>query len=177
MEKKSMLCSITTFSEDSGKLFLRLTLAFAMIPHGAQKVFGLFNGSGLQATWQSFTQGLGISPTWTAIAIGTEFFAPLFLILGIFTRFWATALAILMIVAMQYHLDSGYFINWKGNQNGEGYEYHLLYIGAAIALILLGGGRFAFLRPSKKSCTCGCCSACVPAPACESPQEPSAENK
>lgn len=157
MMKKSILCSVSAFSDDFGKLLLRLVLAFAMLPHGMQKVFGVFNGNGLQATWQYFTEVLGISPSWTAAAIATEFFAPLFLILGIFTRFWALTLVVLMTVAMQYHLDNGYFINWTGNQIGEGVEYHLLYIGAALALLFIGGGRFAFFR-SCCDAKCACCA-------------------
>lgn len=149
------MCSLSEFSDDFGKLLLRLTLAFAMIPHGAQKVFGIFGGNGLQATWQYFTDVLQITPFWAGLAIFVEFFAPIFLILGIFTRFWALLLAGLMAVAMQYHFDNGYFINWTGNQLGEGLEFHLLYIGAAIALVLLGGGRFAFLRLCK-------CADCTP---------------
>lgn len=153
--KKSMMCSLTAFSDDFGKLFLRIVLAFAMIPHGAQKVFGIFGGNGLQATWQYFTEVLQISPLWAGAAIFVEFFAPIFLILGVFTRIWALLLAVLMAVAMQYHFDNGYFLNWTGNQLGEGIEFHLLYIGAALALVLLGGGKFAFLRLCKCSdCAC-----------------------
>ena len=153
MMKKSIMCSLTAFSDDFGKLFLRLVLAFSIIPHGAQKVFGVFGGTGLQPTWEYFTDVLGIAPLWAGIAIAVEFFAPIFLILGVFTRVWAILLAILMAVAMQYHFDNGYFLNWTGNQLGEGIEFHLLYIGAAIALALLGSGKFAFL--------CGCkCTAC-----------------
>ncbi len=162
--KKSIMCSLAAFSDDFGKLFLRIVLAFAMIPHGAQKIFGLFNGNGLQATWQYFTEVLQISPLWAGTAIAVEFFAPIFLILGIFTRVWAALLAVLMSVAMQYHFDNGYFLNWTGNQLGEGIEFHLLYIGAAIALVLLGGGRFAFLR----LCKCDACN-------CDVPEEPKAE--
>lgn len=153
--KKSMMCSLAAFSDDFGKLFLRIVLAFAIIPHGAQKVFGVFGGNGLQATWQYFTEVLQISPLWAGTAIFVEFFAPIFLILGIFTRIWALLLAVLMAVAMQYHFDNGYFLNWTGNQLGEGIEFHLLYIGAALTLVLLGGGKFAFLRLCKCSdCAC-----------------------
>lgn len=162
--KKSMMCSLAAFSDDFGKLCLRIVLAFAMIPHGAQKVFGIFGGNGLQATWQYFTEVLQISPLWAGTAIFVEFFAPIFLILGVFTRIWALLLAVLMAVAMQYHFDNGYFLNWTGNQLGEGIEFHLLYIGAALALVLLGGGKFAFLR----LCKCPDC-------ACETTTPPAAE--
>ena len=31
------------------------------------------------------------------------------------------------------HLQNGFFMNWMGNQKGEGYEYHILAIGMALA--------------------------------------------
>jgi putative oxidoreductase len=31
-------------------------------------------------------------------------------------------------------------MNWYGNQKGEGFEYHLLALGIAIALIVVGAG-------------------------------------
>ena len=34
-------------------------------------------------------------------------------------------------------------MNWSGAQSGEGFEYHLLVIGAALALALSGGGRWS----------------------------------
>jgi putative oxidoreductase len=37
-------------------------------------------------------------------------------------------------------------MNWFGQQQGEGYEFHLLVIGAALALLFTGGGRFSLDR-------------------------------
>jgi putative oxidoreductase len=37
-------------------------------------------------------------------------------------------------------------MNWTGKQGGEGFEYHLLAIGIALALILLGGGALSVDR-------------------------------
>jgi len=41
------------------------------------------------------------------------------------------------------HLPHGFFMNWFGKQQGEGYEYHLLVIGIAAALLVTGGGRWS----------------------------------
>ncbi|MGC2558553.1 MAG: DoxX family protein, partial [Terriglobales bacterium] len=41
------------------------------------------------------------------------------------------------------HLPNGFFMNWFGNQKGEGYEYHLLVIAVAAALLLRGAGKFS----------------------------------
>ena len=35
-------------------------------------------------------------------------------------------------------------MNWYGNQAGEGFEYHLLELAMAAALIISGGGRLSF---------------------------------
>lgn len=151
--RKSWVCSLSGFSDDVGKLFLRLVLVVAIFPHGAQKVLGFFGGNGLDATWKFFTETLHISPVLAGAAIFTEFLAPLFLLFGIFTRAAAALLAVLMFTAMQYHTANGFFLNWTGTQTGEGIEYHLLFIGAAVALVLLGGGRFSCLSFSRK-CVC-----------------------
>jgi putative oxidoreductase len=46
--------------------------------------------------------------------------------------------AILMV-----HRQFGFFMNWFGNQKGEGFEYHLLAIAIALALLIRGGGAFS----------------------------------
>ena len=48
-----------------------------------------------------------------------------------------------MLGAIPYHIQNGFFINWFGNQAGEGYQFHILAVGAALALAVLGGGRFS----------------------------------
>ncbi len=63
----------------------------------------------------------------------TEFFAPICLALGVFTRIAALSVIILMAVAMTKHVKNGYFSNWSGEKNGEGVEFHLLYAGSALA--------------------------------------------
>jgi putative oxidoreductase len=41
------------------------------------------------------------------------------------------------------HWPYGLFMNWYGNQKGEGFEYHLLVLGMAIALIIVVGGAWS----------------------------------
>jgi putative oxidoreductase len=43
-------------------------------------------------------------------------------------------------------LQHGFFMNWSGKQAGEGFEFHLLAIAIAIALMLRGGGRWSLDR-------------------------------
>jgi putative oxidoreductase len=37
-------------------------------------------------------------------------------------------------------------MNWTGQQKGEGFEYHLLALAIAIALMVRGGGAFSVDR-------------------------------
>jgi len=41
------------------------------------------------------------------------------------------------------HVDNGFFMNWFGNQAGEGMEYFILVLGLALAGILGGSGKFS----------------------------------
>jgi putative oxidoreductase len=40
------------------------------------------------------------------------------------------------------HIQNGFFMNWFGTQKGEGFEYHILVLGIALALIVKGGLSF-----------------------------------
>jgi putative oxidoreductase len=48
------------------------------------------------------------------------------------------------------HLPNGFFMNWYGNQKGEGFEFHLLAIAIAAALLLRGAGPFSIDRAVSK---------------------------
>ena len=45
-----------------------------------------------------------------------------------------------------HHLANGFFMNWFGNQKGEGFEYHILAIGIALALMIKGSGALSLDR-------------------------------
>jgi putative oxidoreductase len=74
-----------------------------------------------------------------------EFIAPLLLVAGVATRIMAGLLMVLMTgaIIMGNHLQHGFFMNWFGNQKGEGFEYHLLAIGIGIAIIISGSGKWS----------------------------------
>jgi putative oxidoreductase len=44
------------------------------------------------------------------------------------------------------HWPNGFFMNWFGTQKGEGFEYHLLAIGLAIAVMIRGSGALSLDR-------------------------------
>lgn len=134
-------------TDDSpAQLCNRLALGIVFFPHGAQKVLGWFGGPGPAKTIEIFA-GTGF-PAWSVIVLMFfEFAGPLLLILGLLTRVWALGLGISMAVCMfMNHVQNGFFMNWFGNQKGEGFEYHLLVLGLAGALVLCGSGRFSLDR-------------------------------
>lgn len=125
-------------------LILRLTLGLVMLPHGAQKLLGLFGGFGFSGTMGYFTQTLGLPWIIAFLVIMGESFGSLGLLVGFLTRFSAASIGVIMLGAItMVHLQNGFFMNWFGRQPGEGYEYHLLVIGIAIALTIIGGGRWS----------------------------------
>ena len=128
-------------------LILRLGLAIVILPHGLQKVFGLFGGAGISGTIQSMATRQGLPAAIAVLVIATEFLAPIALAAGFFTRIGALALGIEMTVAaFLVHAPRGFFMNWQSKQAGEGFEFHILAVAIAAASVLLGGGRFSFDR-------------------------------
>jgi len=119
----------------------RLALAFVMFPHGAQKALGWFGGHGFSATMDNFTSKMGIPWVFAFLAVIAEFLGPIGLVFGFLTRIAAFGILCVMIVAVvMVHRQNGFFMNWMGNQPGEGFEYHLLAMGLALALMIEGGG-------------------------------------
>jgi len=124
-------------------LILRVTLAVVMFPHGAQKVFGWFGGHGFKGTMKSFT-GSGIPTVFALLAIAAESLGSLALAVGLLTRVAAFGIACVMLVAIvTVHRLNGFFMNWEGNQKGEGFEYHLLALAMAISLMIVGAGAWS----------------------------------
>ncbi len=136
------------FYTDSGiaGLLLRLTLAVVMFPHGAQKALGWFGGQGFAPTIAFFT-GSGIPPGLALVVIVTEFLGPLGLAVGLLTRVVAFGLICEMLVAIiSVHWPHGFFMNWTGTQQGEGFEYHVLMIGMALTVLIVGAGAWSIDR-------------------------------
>ncbi len=108
-------------------LIARLALGFAMFPHGAQKTLGWFGGYGFGSTMNFFTGQLHIPALFAFLAITAEFAGSIGLVTGFLSRVSAFGIAVTMLVAaLMVHASNGFFMNWAGNQKGEGFEYHLL---------------------------------------------------
>jgi putative oxidoreductase len=127
-------------------LVLRLTLAVVIFPHGAQKVLGWFGGAGFTNTLKFFTDS-GIPTVLALLAMAAEFLGPLGLAVGLLTRVATFGIACVMLVAIvTVHWPYGFFMNWAGTQQGEGFEYHILVLGITIALMIMGGGAWSIDR-------------------------------
>jgi len=128
-------------------LLLRLMLGAVMFPHGAQKVLGWWGGNGLNATIQGFTTHMGIPLVFAWLSVAAEFLGSLGLIAGLLTRVAAFGVGVNMVVAaVMVHVRNGFFMNWMGNQHGEGFEYHVLAVAAALVLMIEGGGMASLDR-------------------------------
>lgn len=125
-------------------LITRLSVGVVLFPHGAQKMLGLFGGYGFSGTMAYFTDTLHLPWLIGFSVILIEFVASLCLILGLGSRI-CSALIILLFLGIIFtsHLDYGFFMNWYGNQKGEGYEFHLLVIGLSLATLVNGSGKYA----------------------------------
>jgi putative oxidoreductase len=141
---KALLTLLLRTNDRIEPLLLRLFLGIVFFPHGAQKALGWFGGPGFAGTMGAFTQQMRIPARLAFLAIAAEFAGPLGLILGLLTRVAAFGIFANMLVAVaMVHRKVGFFMNWSGTQKGEGFEFHLLAIGMALALMRAGGGKLS----------------------------------
>ena len=142
-----MFRKLVSTTNDSTLTVLRLVLGVVFLAHGAQKMLGWFGGYGFSATMGFFTQQMGIPAALAFLAIAAEFFGGLGLVVGFLGRVAAFGILSNMVVAvLMVHLPYGFFMNWAGNQKGEGFEYHLLAIALGLAILVKGSGAFSIDR-------------------------------
>jgi len=124
--------------DDIGRLLLRLTLAILILFHGVSKVI---HGIG----WlEGMLQGAGV-PAFVAygVYIG-EVVGPIMLLIGWYARIGALFIAINMAVAfLLVHLGQLFMLTDNG---GWQLELQGMYLMTAVALALLGPGRFSINR-------------------------------
>lgn len=122
-------------SQDTAKLLLRLALGLLILMHGIAKISG---GPGFivdVVTKAGLPQALAY-----LVYIG-EVVAPILLIIGLFTRVAALIVAINMLFAIGLvHTSQLLLISKTG-----GWELELqgMFLATAIAIALLGAGRFS----------------------------------
>ena len=141
---KSAMCKLLATDSSLAALIARITVGVVMLPHGLQKTVGMFGGYGFSGTMGFLTGTVGLSSLVAFLVIIGESLGALALIVGFFTRFCAASMAIIMIGAAKVgHLQNGFFMNWFGNQAGEGFEYHILVIGLCLSLVVSGAGKLS----------------------------------
>lgn len=142
-----MLKKLMATRNDVAFTVLRVLLAVVFFPHGAQKLLGWFGGGGASGTVAFFQQTWGIPAYLTVLVIIAEFVGAFGLVAGFLTRVWAAAIAIEMVCAVYLnHFGNGFFMNWSGSQKGEGFEFHILAVAIAVALVIGGGGAWSVDR-------------------------------
>lgn len=141
---KAIKSFFATDTNSLALLFVRLSLGAVILPHGMQKALGLFGGYGFAGTVGGL-ESMGLPALIAVLVILAEFVGSIGVLLGLGTRFMALSVALTLGGAMFMggHVQNGFFMNWFGNQAGEGMEYFILVLGSAIALILGGGGKWA----------------------------------
>ena len=127
-------------------LILRLALGIVFFPHGAQKTLGWFGGTGFHMSLAGMSSELPLVVAF--LVIMAEFLGSLGLIFGFLTRIASFGIFCVMVGAIALvHGHAGFFMNWMETPGKhEGFEYHLLAVGIALALMLRGGGALSLDR-------------------------------
>lgn len=118
---------------------LRAALGVIFIAHGAQKVFGVWGGPGLEK-WMGGEAPLGLRPAalWMGLAAFSELIGGVLVLFGFLTRLGALALAAVMLVAI-FGVHWGSFF-----AQARGIEYNLALLAMSLALVIIGAGRLSF---------------------------------
>ena len=141
-----MFRKLLATSDDGVLLLLRLALGIVMLPHGAQKALGWFGGPGVEGITGYFGQ-MGIPAFLTMLVIAAEFLGSILLVIGFLGRVAAFGILCVMLGAIfLVHVPNGFFMNWSGQQAGEGFEFHLLVAAMSLAIIWRGSGAASIDR-------------------------------
>jgi putative oxidoreductase len=124
-----------------GLLFLRVVIGAIFFAHGAQKLFGWWEGPGFKGT-TGWLGSMGFrAPTVMALMVSLAESSGLLFALGLLTPLAAVGMTAAMLVAIwSVHWKNGFFVG-KG-----GYEYNLALLSAAVAVAATGPGRFSLDR-------------------------------
>ena len=124
---------------DLALFILRVVVGAVFVVHGAQKLFGMFGGIGLEGTTKIIEGvGLPIPNIFAAVWGFIEFAGGFFLIFGIVAR-WAASMVLATVIVHLWKINLAYCFSI---QNGV-IEHSLRLIGACVPLILLGAGSWS----------------------------------
>jgi len=124
-----------TKMDDGGKLLLRVLLAVLILFHGVSKLIGGVGFISGMLVKAGLPGALGY-----LVYIG-EVVAPLLILVGVFTRLAALVVVINMIVALLLVHTKQFFT--LSDTGGWALELQGMYFGTAVALALLGAGRYS----------------------------------
>jgi putative oxidoreductase len=122
-----------------GILILRVVVGLTMAAHGAQKLFGWFEGPGF-AGMSGMLEKMGFrsAKLFAALIVAAEVGGGLLLAAGFLTPLGVAAVVGVMIGAIAtVHWTNGFF-STKG-----GYEFNLVLTAAAIAIAFTGPGLYS----------------------------------
>lgn len=120
-----------------GPVFLRIGLAVVFMAHGYPKLFKKENFFGTAQFFES--KNIKPGKFWVVVVGIVEFFGGILLIAGLFTQLVALLLAIDMLVAiLKVNLKKGLV---------AGFEFELILLLSALALVVLGAGAFSLDLP------------------------------
>jgi putative oxidoreductase len=124
---------------DLGLLILRVIVGVLFAGHGAQKLFGVLGGGGLEGTAAMFDK-IGLRPAGlqARIAGTAEFMGGVLIAFGLLTPLAGAALIAVMTAAViTVHAPNGI---WNTN---KGYEYNLVLAAVLFALAAIGAGSWS----------------------------------
>jgi len=121
-------------------LLIRLTVGLMLLPHGIPKLM-----AGIESTAASALtkRGIEAAEPLAVVLIFLETIGGLCVALGLFTRFFAAAITVEMMVITYHYLP-------KFGWTGPGYEYPLMWGLIMFAIALRGGGPYALDRRLSK---------------------------
>ncbi|PKV98046.1 DoxX family protein [Nocardia fluminea] len=133
------MTTTSTTATSAGLLVLRLGVGATMAAHGTQKLFGWFDGGGLDGTERFFAaSGYPSAKAFAVLAGVSETLGGIGLILGLITPLAAAAILGTMLNAIA--------VKWGGFFSPKGVEYETILAVAAASLALTGAGGFAVDR-------------------------------
>lgn len=135
MAKTATAASVDSSTQDTGKLILRVTLGVLILLHGIAKISGGIDGIG------GMLAKMGLPAALSYLVYVGEVLAPALVILGVFTRPAALVIVVNMIVAVALAHSQQLFS--LGKTGGHALELQFMFLFAAVAVALLGAGRFS----------------------------------
>jgi putative oxidoreductase len=139
-----MLTRVLETNADWVITIVRIVLGVVFFAHGAQLALGWFGGAGLRNTMRVFREQLRMPAPLALLAVAAEFLGGLGLMVGLLSRVAALGIAMVMLVALiAVHRKFGFFMNWFGEKQGHGIEYHILVLALALVVMTKGAGAFS----------------------------------